>query len=73
MSWNLPTEDLLDLKYAPSLWRVQKTVIWMLRMAILGPIAITCLKSLAARFHRLLAEPPRKRPKQVQYPLRALS
>jgi hypothetical protein len=73
MSWNLPPEDLLELKYAPSIWRVQKTVIWMLRMAILGHIAIACLKNLAARFHRLLAEPPRKRKKQVQYPLRTLS
>ena len=73
MSWNLPPEDLLELKYAPSIWRVQKTVIWMLRMAILGHIAIASLKNLAARFHRLLAEPPRKRKKQVQYPLRTLS
>ncbi len=59
-------KDLLDLKYAPWTWRVQKTVIWMLA-------ALTCLKSLAARFHRLLAEPPRKRKKQVQFPLRGLS
>jgi Transposase DDE domain len=66
-------EDLLDLQYAPSIWRVQKTVIWMLRMAIMGHIAIEYLKSAGARFHRLLAEPPRKRKKQVQYPLRALS
>jgi hypothetical protein len=39
----------------------------------LGHIAIECLKTADARFHRLLAEPPRKRKKQVQYPLRALS
>jgi len=36
-------------------------------------LAIECLKNLAARFHRLLAEPPRKRKKQVQYTLRTLS
>ena len=40
----------------------------------LGHIAQSeCLKTADARFHRLLAEPPRKRKNQVQYPLRALS
>jgi hypothetical protein len=73
MSWNLPPEPLLELKYAPSIWRVQKIVIWMLRMAILGPTPLAHLKKADPRFHRLLAEPPRKRKKQVQYPFRALS
>ena len=73
MSWNLPPEDLLDLEYAPSIWRVQKIVIWMLRMAILGHTALAYLKKADVRFHRLLAEPPRKRKTQMQYPLRALS
>jgi hypothetical protein len=45
----------------------------MLRMTILGHFALASLKSAPARFHRLLAEPPRKRKKQVQYPIRALS
>jgi hypothetical protein len=73
MSWNLPPEDLLELRYAPSIWRVQKIVIWMLRMAVLGQTALAYLKKVGTRFHRLLAEPPRKRKKQVQYPFRALS
>ena len=73
MSWNLPPEDLLELKYAPSIWRVQKIVIWMLRMAILGKTDLADLEKAGVRFHRLLAEPPRKRKKQMQYPLRALS
>jgi hypothetical protein len=45
----------------------------MLRMAILGQTALAYLKTAGARLHRLLAEPPRKRKKQVQYPFRALS
>jgi hypothetical protein len=45
----------------------------MLRMAILGQTALAYLKKAGARFHRLIAEPPRKRKNQVQYPLRALS
>ena len=70
---DLPPLDLLDARYGPSIWRVQKIVIRLLRAALLGHIAIECLKIADARFHRLLAEPPRKRKNQVQYPLRALS
>src|SRR5271154_5773946 len=51
----------------------QKIVIRLLRAALLGHIAIECLKTADARLHRLLAEPPRKRKNQVQSPLRALS
>ena len=73
ISWTLPPLDLLDARYGPSIWRVQKIVIRLLRAALLGHIAVECLKTADARFHRLLAEPPRKRKKQVQHPLRALS
>jgi hypothetical protein len=65
--------DLLELNYAPSLWRVQKIVIRILLFAILGQLAIEALISAGTRFHRLLAEPPRKRKKQMQYPIRSLN
>jgi hypothetical protein len=64
---------MIDAKYAPSIWRVQKTVILILRIAIIGVITMVALKAADARFHRLLAEPPRKRKLQIQYPIRALS
>jgi hypothetical protein len=67
------TLDMLDLRYAPSLWRAHKFVIRILLVAVLGDIAIEALLTAGPRFHRLLAEPPRKRKKQVQYPLRTLS
>jgi hypothetical protein len=64
---------MLDLRYAPSLWRAHKFVIRILLAAILGDLAIEALETAQPRFHRLLADPPRKRKKQMQYPLRALS
>lgn len=70
---NPPPEEPIDARYAPSIWRVQKTVILILRIAILGQITMAALKAASVRFHRLLAEPPRKRKLQVQYPIRALS
>lgn len=65
--------DMLDLRFAPSLWRAQKFVIRVLLAAILGDVAIDALLNARPRFHRLLAERPRKRKKQVQYPLWALN
>jgi len=64
---------LIDAKYAPSIWRVQKFVIAILRAAILGYIGFDALLDASPRFHRLLAEPPRKRKLQVQYPVKPLS
>jgi hypothetical protein len=52
---------------------VQKFVSAILRAAILGYIALDALLAASPRFHRLLAEPPRKRKLQVQYPLKPLS
>ena len=64
---------MIAADYAPSIWRVQKTVIMVLRIAILGRIALNAVLAAPKRFHRLLAEPPRKRKSQVKYPLTALS
>jgi hypothetical protein len=64
---------MIAADYAPSIWRVQKTVIMILRIAILGRIALNAVLTAPTRFHRLLAEPPRKRKLQVQYPLNRLS
>jgi hypothetical protein len=73
ISWCLPPEDLIDAKYAPSLWRTQKFTLKILLGAILGPLTLQALLEASKRFHRLLAEPPRKRRLQVQYPLNRLS
>jgi hypothetical protein len=43
------------------------------RSAILGRIALNAVLTAPTRFHRLLAEPPRKRKLQIQYPLNRLS
>jgi hypothetical protein len=64
---------LIGANYAPSIWRVQKFVIAILRAAILGYVALDALLDASPRFHRLIAEPPRKRKLQVQYPLKPLS
>jgi hypothetical protein len=64
---------MIAADYAPSIWRVQKTVIMVLRIAILGNIALNAVLAAPTRFHRLLAEPPRKRKLQIQYPVRTLS
>jgi len=64
---------MLDLRYAPSLWRAHKFVIRILLAAILGNLAIEALERAKPRFHRLLADTPRKRKRQVQYPRQALS
>ena len=70
---NSPPDEMIAADYAPSIWRVQKTVIMVLRIAILGRIALNAVLAAPTRFHRLLAEPPRKRKLQLQYPVRALS
>ncbi len=64
---------MIAADYAPSIWRVQKTVIMVLRIAILGRIALNTVLTAPKRFHRLLAEPPRKRKSQVRYPSNRLS
>jgi hypothetical protein len=64
---------MVAAKYAPSIWRAQKSVIAILRAAILGYVTLNALLDASPRFHRLLAEPPRKRKLQVQYPIKPLS
>lgn len=64
---------MIAADYAPSIWRAQKTIIMVLRIAILGHIALNAVLNAPPRFHRLLAEPPRKRKLQLQYPLKLLS
>jgi hypothetical protein len=64
---------MLAAHYAPSIWRAQKLVIGILRAAILGRLALDALLAASPRFHRLLAEPRRKRKLQFKYPVRPLS
>jgi hypothetical protein len=52
---------------------VQKFVSAVLRAAILGYVTLDALLTASPRFHRLLAEPPRKRKLHIQYPLKPLS
>jgi hypothetical protein len=72
ISWNLPPEDLLDAAYLPSLWAVQKTVLMVLRGAILGPLTIAGILTAHATVHRRLANAPRRRQPHVTYPVRDL-
>ena len=64
-------EDLLDVRYLPSLWRVQKTALLLLGLVVLGPLSIRDLLQAGLRVHRRLANTPRKRKPQVCYPVRA--
>jgi hypothetical protein len=73
ISWSLPPGDLIDAKYAPSLWRTQKFTLKILLVAILGHLTLQALLKASKRFHRLLAETPRKRKLQMQYPVKKLS
>ena len=51
ISWLFPPEDLIDAGYQPSLWRVQKTAILLLVLAVLGPIPIHCMLDTGPDLH----------------------
>jgi hypothetical protein len=64
--------DLSDAAYQPSLWRVQKTAILLLGLAVLGPLPISCMLEAGPALHWQLANPRRKRKLAVSYPVQAL-
>jgi hypothetical protein len=68
----LPPEDLIDAAYQPSLWRVQRTAILLLVLAVLGPLPISRMLDAGPALHWQLANARRKRKPAVSYPVRAL-
>jgi len=63
---------LLDAAYVPSLWAVQKTVLMVLLGVVLGPLSLASILTAQPTVHRHLANAPRKRKPQVEYPFRNL-
>jgi hypothetical protein len=63
-------DAVLDAAYQPSLWRVQKTALLLLGLAVLGPIS--CMLDARPALHWQLANTRRKRKPAVSYPVRAL-
>ncbi len=70
-SWNLPPQHLLDSGYAPSRWRVYKSIALLAITVILGGPRLSDFLAAPARIHRILADPPRKR--KAQIPILALT
>jgi Transposase DDE domain len=64
--------DLIDVAYEPSLWRVQKTALLLLVLAVLGPVPISCMLNAGPALHWQLANTRRKRKPAVSYPVQAL-
>ena len=58
---------------APSLWRVCKVAVEALRIAVLGPVDLRTLLAAGERWHERLADPRRRRQRQIFYPVPALS
>jgi len=71
ISWNLPPRPLLDARYAPSRWRVYKALALLAVTLILGRPPLADFLAAPDRFHRVMADPPRKRKGQV--PILALT
>jgi hypothetical protein len=63
---------MIDAAYQPSLWRVQKTAILLLVLAVLGPVPISRMLNAGPALHWQLANPRRKRKPAVSYPVQAL-
>jgi len=55
------------------LWRICKVAVEALRIAVLGPVNLRTLLGAGARWHKLLADPKRRRRRQIFYPVPALS
>lgn len=65
-------DALLDAAYQPSLWRVQKTALLLLVLAVLGPVPIRGMLDAGPALHWQLANTRRQRKPAVSYPVRAL-
>jgi hypothetical protein len=63
---------LLDAAYIPSLWAVQKTVLSLLLGVVLGPFSLAAIVAPNPMVHRHLANAPRKRKRNIRYPVRDL-
>jgi hypothetical protein len=65
-------DALLEAAYQPSLWRVQKTALLLLVLAVLGPVPISCMLDAGPALHWQLANTRRTRKPAVSYSVRAL-
>lgn len=68
----LSPQDLIDAAYQPSLWRVQKTAVLLLVLAVLGPLPVERMLDAGPGLHWQLANTRRKRKPAVSYPVQAL-
>jgi hypothetical protein len=66
-------QDLADCGRAPSLWRICKVAVEALRIALLGPVNLRTVLRAGPCWHNLLADPKRRRRRQIFYPVPALS
>jgi hypothetical protein len=64
--------DLTDAAYQPSLWRVQKTALLLLVLAVLGPVPIGAMLDAGPALHWQLANTRRRRKPAVSYPVHVL-
>jgi hypothetical protein len=55
------------------LWRIYKIAVEALRNAVLGPVGLRALLRAGERWHKLVADPKRRRRRQILYPVPALS
>jgi hypothetical protein len=55
------------------LWRICKVAVEALRIALLGPVNLRTVLRAGDRWHKLLADPKRRRRRQILYPILALS
>jgi hypothetical protein len=63
---------MLDAAYIPSLWRVQKTVVLLLVLAVLGPCPLSRMLKHDPTLHWTLAHTRRQRKPHIRYPVRDL-
>ncbi len=68
----LSPSDRMDAAYQPSLWRVQKTAILLLGLALLGPLPINAMLEAGPALHWQMANTRRRRKPAVSYPVQAL-
>ena len=64
--------DLMDAADQPSLWRVQKTALLLLVLAVLGPVPIGAMLDAGPALHWQLANTRRRRKPAVSYPVHVL-
>ena len=63
---------MLAAAYVPSLWRVQKTAVLLLVLAILGPCPLSRMLNKDPALHCTLAHTKRQRKPPICDPVRAL-